>query len=203
MAQWKVSFFLGMAKKMKASRSIDERGRREGYEQIAHKPAHRSRFGTRPSYRMSDTRKRNEDRAAGHAAKTNSVYSCSSQSLMRRWIASFVLVLLVFSSVEPASLASVSANKPLCCRKSGKHHCTEMAEHDAQADGSAFRAVFPTCPYRNVVVLIATATALPQLRHALADALPEFDFLSRKAVRSPVFSLYFSLCQRGPPPPSR
>jgi len=119
---------------------------------------------------------------------------------MRRLVASFVLFLLVFSSIEPASLASVSA-KPLCCRKNGKHHCAEMAESDLRADGPSLRAIFPSCPYRNLV-LIPTATALPPLGHSVADALPEIDFVFLKAVRSSVLFLFFPVCQRGPPPKS-
>jgi hypothetical protein len=129
------------------------------------------------------------------------VYCLTPKLAMRRLAASFVLFLFVLSSVEPASLASVSSSKPLCCRKNGKHHCAEMAERDFQADGPSIRAVFPSCPYRNLV-LIRTATALPHVGHALADALPEVDFVSRKAVRCPVLFLCFSVCQRGPPPAS-
>ena len=151
MAQWKVSFFLGMAKKMKASRSIDERGRKEGYEQVANKPAHSPMFGTRPSYRMSDTRKRNEDRAAGHAAKTNSVYYCSSQSLMRRWIATFAFLLLGWTSVEPAAFA-FEARKPLCCQKNGKHHCAEMTQDAPDGGGSNLRAFSPSCPHQSQIL---------------------------------------------------
>jgi hypothetical protein len=128
-------------------------------------------------------------------------YPLTPKPSMRRLAATLVLFLLVFSSVEPASLASVSANKPLCCRKNGKHHCAEMAERDLQADGPSLRAAFPACPYRNLV-LIPTATALPRVGHALADALPEVAFVSLKAVRSPVLFLCFSVCQRGPPPTS-
>jgi hypothetical protein len=117
---------------------------------------------------------------------------------MRRLTISFVLFLLVFSSVEPASLASVSANKPLCCRKNGKHHCAEMAERDLQADGPSLRAILPSCPYRNLL-LIPTATALPHKAHSLEDALPEIDFVSLTAVRSPVLFLFFFSWQRGPP----
>ena len=129
------------------------------------------------------------------------MYPLTPKPSMRRLAASLVLFLLVLSSVEPASLASVSANKPLCCRKNGKHHCAEMAERDLQADGPSLRAVFPPCPYRNLV-LIPTATALPHVGHALADALPESDFVSHKAVGSPILFLCFSVCQRGPPPAS-
>jgi len=129
------------------------------------------------------------------------VYHLTPKPSMRRLAASFVLFLLVFSSVEPASLASVSTSKPLCCRKNGKHHCAEMAESNFRGDGPSLRAIFPFCPYRNLV-LIPTATALPHVGHALADALPEVAFVSLKAVRSPVSFLFFSVCQRGPPPTS-
>jgi hypothetical protein len=120
---------------------------------------------------------------------------------MRRLAASLVLFLLVFASVGPTSIASVSGNKPLYCRKNGKHHCAEMAERDFQADGPSLRASLPFCPYRNLV-LLPTATALPRVGRALADALPEVDSGFFKAVRSPLLFLFFSVCQRGPPPAS-
>ena len=126
------------------------------------------------------------------------MYHLTPKPPMRRLSASLVLLLLVFSSVEPASLASVSADKPLCCRKNGKHHCAEMAERDFQAEGPSLRATFPSCPYRNLV-LIPTATALPYFAPSLEDALPEVDFVSLTAGRSPVLFLFFCFCQRGPP----
>jgi len=129
------------------------------------------------------------------------VYPLTPKPSMRRLAASLVLFLLAFASVDPASLASVFSSKPLCCRKNGKHHCAEMAERDLQADGPSLRAVFPSCPYRNLV-LIPTATALPRVGHALADGSPEVDFVSLKPVRSPVLFLCLSVCQRGPPPTS-
>ena len=129
------------------------------------------------------------------------MYHLTPKPAMCRLAASLVLFLLAFARVEPASLASVSANKPLCCRKNGKHHCAEMAERAFQADGPSLRAVFPSCPYRHPL-LIPTTTALPRMAHSFEDALPEVDFVSRKAVRSPVLFLCFSVCQRGPPPTS-
>ena len=68
---------------------------------------------------------------------------------MRRIFATIALLLIGWTTVEPASLAAlVSSSVPMCCRKGGKHHRTGSPSDDATDGIARIHAVSPLCPHR-------------------------------------------------------
>jgi hypothetical protein len=62
--------------------------------------------------------------------------------LMRRMLASLLLVLFSFPLIAPALLANTVSGLPACCLRNGKHHCA-LADVDASP---SLRANQPKCP---------------------------------------------------------
>jgi len=128
------------------------------------------------------------------------VYSSGGQFLMRRIFATIALLLIGWTTVEPASLASlVSSSVPLCCRKGGKHHCTGSADEDA-TDGTAhLHAVAPVCPHRAPALAASTHSQLEALSE-LAQPLPQV-YASVYVADSSASHLFVArgVFDRGPP----
>ena len=86
---------------------------------------------------------------------------------MRRLLATIALLLIGWTTVEPASLAALaSSSVPMCCRKGGKHHCTGSPSDDATDGVVRLHGVAPVCPHR--------AQALAPSSHFQFEALSEF-----------------------------
>ena len=80
--------------------------------------------------------------------------SCSTiPLLMRRALATLLLVLFCFGLGSPFLQAQPNA-VPACCRRDGKHHCAMSPK------GDGFRAIAPTCPYRSFRALIPPSAGL-------------------------------------------
>ena len=85
---------------------------------------------------------------------------------MRRIVAIIALLLIGWTTVEPASLAAlVSSNVPMCCRKGGKHHCTGSPSADETDGVVRLHAVAPVCPHQS--------QALAPASHFQFEALSE------------------------------
>jgi hypothetical protein len=69
---------------------------------------------------------------------------------MRRIFATIALLLIGWTTVEPAALAAlVSSSVPICCRKGGKHHCTGSPSDNATDGNVRLHAVSLVCPHRS------------------------------------------------------
>jgi hypothetical protein len=82
---------------------------------------------------------------------------------MRRWFASVLLLLTALLPLQPLiASAQADASLPLCCRRSGAHHCM-MLRSVALADSGTQPSVRPSpCPLWKVTVspaVVAVASA--------------------------------------------
>lgn len=60
---------------------------------------------------------------------------------MRRISAIVLLALFSFSLIDPALSADADSNLPACCRRFGKHHCSEMSGADqTSSSGPSFKS---------------------------------------------------------------
>lgn len=83
---------------------------------------------------------------------------------MQRSVASILMLLFSWLLVQPLFASSAELSLPLCCRKSGKHHC--MMAHMAQTSdkGPGVKTIAEKCPYcphsttASQTQLIATGT---------------------------------------------
>lgn len=112
---------------------------------------------------------------------------------MRRILASLLLALVGFSLIAPALFASdADAKLPACCRRNGKHHCT-------QTTGSGFHAA-RCADFPSIAAIPSNQTAaLPELFEATFAALiAQPTRTSRLEVRS-LISYSQAGQKRGPP----
>jgi len=67
---------------------------------------------------------------------------------MRRVPATLLLCLFSFSLIGPAVFAETESQLPECCRRSGKHHCSETpASSQEPSSGSEVKTAPQKCPY--------------------------------------------------------
>jgi len=119
---------------------------------------------------------------------------------MRRLLATIALLLIGWTTVEPASLAALtSSNVPMCCRKGGKHHCTGSPSDDATDGVVRLHAVAPVCPHRSQALAPTTHfqfETLSELRAPLARVYASVPALDPSASHAFVPRGVFD---RGPP----
>jgi hypothetical protein len=125
----------------------------------------------------------------------------ASRNNMPRFLASFVLSVMVWSFVAPIALGVTGTITPACCRRNGKHHCTSGTSGIAGMsadDLPSFRVNSSDCPYRSQ---IGTPTAIAQPQSQAVSTLqpPSASFVS--GVDSLSFNSRLATCnsQRGPP----
>jgi hypothetical protein len=118
---------------------------------------------------------------------------------MRRLVATLALLLVGFTSVEPASFGLTTPNVPLCCQKNGKHHCAAMAQTSSEGQHPNLRIASPSCSYRNQAArLSAPFQAALNIVSTFAELEPE----SRISAFDPVYRHSMGeddSFERGPP----
>jgi hypothetical protein len=128
-------------------------------------------------------------------------YSSKALFRMRRRLASLLVAVFSFPLIAPVLSLNLTSEVPACCRRSGKHHCANMAEQGQLPAGLAVRAIQPRCPlFPNAgTVAVSCHTVLPS---------SSSDFRVRLVLRSanrktdkdiPQIALRGSVLKRGPP----
>ena len=69
-------------------------------------------------------------------------------TVVRRALATTLLVLFSFSLIGPGVFAASESPLPECCRRLGQHHCVLMgASAQDESSGAAVKNVGDKCPY--------------------------------------------------------
>lgn len=121
-----------------------------------------------------------------------------------RRLASILLVCMFgFSLILPALSVDAAANLPVCCRRTGSHHCGMSAEDSAPGPSSvpladALRFKCPFFPGSGAVVPNAGAAVLSAFAATGVPVLSRFANTDRRAAGYR-FTSFSSHCKRGPP----
>jgi hypothetical protein len=120
---------------------------------------------------------------------------------MRRLAAATVLAwinfTLMFVAISPAFGSGPVAHLPLCCRRDGKHACSQMAQ--SPASGSAFEAARCTL-YPGARAVPAQAKASGAMPFATVNAAVAVGHAAQPRTETRYRLSYNRACQkRGPP----
>lgn len=142
----------------------------------------------------------------GRFAENQESAACRRSSLMRKWTAASLLMVVLMLMSAPIAFAlpgrEAQSRVPMCCRKGGRHHCSAMQTESSSTAGPTWSALPQHCPLypgQAPLVVVDAKLFVPAPRAALFAAI-----WSHPAIQAQTEALYRisfdrSRLKRGPP----